>query len=217
MTLTIEDIRNPARKSGFNYVSSASPGPNSQGGPATYWRAERGRPAHTGTTGGWRGRCRATPEEAAQEYCDHMSSGAAPSAPAMLKRAVKQERPDSPRRTLTARERKLRKHLQAEMALNPIKALHPPVCYLVGIKGDQSAVKIGHADYNVFSRLDSLQTGNSRQLTLLATLIGGSEKESELHRKYQDYNVLNEWFKPHVLLLREFGLAYSDYFRRVKA
>lgn len=73
--LTTEDIQNSARKSGFDYV-----GPNEKGGPTRNgrrpsWRASRGS-RKTGTSGleyGWRGPSRATPEEAAQDYCDYVN------------------------------------------------------------------------------------------------------------------------------------------------
>lgn len=93
--------------------------------------------------------------------------------------------------------------------------MHDPVCYLIGIKNDIYAVKVGYADYNVYSRLDSLQTGNPRQLVLLGTLPGGIETEKRLHAKHAEANILQEWFRPRAALLSEFGLTVREYSRKV--
>lgn len=74
--ITIEDIRNPKRKSGFDHVYSAggmSGRPNSNGKP---WMAVMGwvrNQSGRGTKPTVRGERRSTPKEAAQDYCDYIN------------------------------------------------------------------------------------------------------------------------------------------------
>lgn len=67
--LTPEDIRNPARKSGFDYVGSANPS-SKQTRTRNFWRAR----AYGGKIGkmgaAWTGPTRQSAEQAAQDYCD---------------------------------------------------------------------------------------------------------------------------------------------------
>jgi len=56
--------------------------------------------------------------------------------------------------------------------------------------------KIGKAD-DVTSRVATLQTGNPRQLEVIAVLPGNETAEREMHRKYWHYRVPSggeEWF-----------------------
>lgn len=56
------------------------------------------------------------------------------------------------------------------------------------------AVKIGRA-YDPSARLLRLQTGNPRDLVLLAVLVGDSLLESDLHRRFRDAALISgEWF-----------------------
>lgn len=43
-------------------------------------------------------------------------------------------------------------------------------------------------------RLDSCQTGNPNKLVLIGTIDGTLEYEKELHNKYRENNIRNEWF-----------------------
>lgn len=52
-------------------------------------------------------------------------------------------------------------------------------------------LKIGESD-DIKSRLKELQTGNPRQLVVLAVLPEGNEKEC--HSRYGEYRVRGEWF-----------------------
>lgn len=216
--LIIEDIRNPQRQSGFDYVKFTLPQHNT----TKPYNARTRRVPRIGVDAAktktesdrWWGPRRATAEEAAQDYCDYVN-GNRISAPTSLATVDKTARPNGTKRVLSERERRLRSELRAELRRNPPQRLHEPVCYLVGVKNDRTAVKIGYADYNVYSRLDSLQTGNPRELRLLGTLPGGIETEKRLHAKYIHHNVLQEWFRPSSALLGEFGLTWADYTEKV--
>lgn len=72
--LTIEDLRNPDRKSGFDYVASANPS-SKQKRTRDYFCARHGtRPTKKGqVTDSWRGPTRHTAEEAAQDFCDYVN------------------------------------------------------------------------------------------------------------------------------------------------
>jgi len=59
-----------------------------------------------------------------------------------------------------------------------------------------NAVKIGKSkEENLYSRLYSLQTGNVTKLDLLGVMTGYTEKESELHLKFDKYRIREEWFE----------------------
>lgn len=82
-------------------------------------------------------------------------------------------------------------------------------CYLVGMEGDNSSVKIGHAIHPE-SRLSDYQAGNPRKLVLLAKIPGGEAKERELHTKFahlQRPHEYGEWFPKMTTILHEFGIA----------
>jgi hypothetical protein len=65
--VTIEDIRNPSRQSGFEHVGNAT-----TKGRTTRYRAQVGGTA----ANAWRGPSRKTAEEAAQDYCDYVNGQA---------------------------------------------------------------------------------------------------------------------------------------------
>ena len=67
------------------------------------------------------------------------------------------------------------------------------------------AVKLGWSE-NPEARIATLQTGNPAKLVLLATKPGTLEDERALHAKYLHVNILQEWFRPTLPLLLEFGL-----------
>jgi len=60
--------------------------------------------------------------------------------------------------------------------------------------GYDSYVKIGYTVGEVKERLNALQTGNPRLLTLLYTEIGGIELEREIHALCFKYRAKGEWF-----------------------
>lgn len=71
-------------------------------------------------------------------------------------------------------------------------------------KGNGGAIKIGKAK-NVQSRLDALQIGNPRKLSIMATIKCKSCKEAEklekeLHKKFKYYRIRGEWFSGNIKL-----------------
>lgn len=62
-------------------------------------------------------------------------------------------------------------------------------------------IKIGSAQDPV-SRRDFLQTGNSQELHIIATLDLPDEQEKKLHKRFDKYNVRGEWFRPELELLK---------------
>lgn len=80
-------------------------------------------------------------------------------------------------------------------------------CYLVGIVGDDTYVKIGHSR-EPYARLADYQAGNPRELKVLALLPGGEVKERELHQKFIKYHTdecVGEWFRKGPAILNEFA------------
>lgn len=186
--ITIEDIRNPARVSGFNNVTS--------NGPRSNWRASSG---NTTTSGGrkpgWRGPTRPTPEAAAQDYVDYINLTGG------RLRAVSAGHP----RRATKDERARRPTPPAEQVAKDIvadargwRAGQPGWIYIVAewprvVPGDY--VKIGGtvADPPEL-RLGDYQCGNPRKLHMVAKFRGTYTNEKALHALFAEANVLGEWF-----------------------
>lgn len=62
----------------------------------------------------------------------------------------------------------------------------------------RGCVKIGYTGSDAAdSRLGGLQTGNASKLVVLFTMPGGRELEWELHKRFDQYHELGEWFRPH--------------------
>lgn len=193
--LTPDDIRNPARASGFDHVNNK----NRHGG----YRGQSGRlghPRYDGEpVGGWQGPRRDTAEEAAQDYCDYINGNPATPAKPALKSAGHNGRraslPDDP---------------EIEAALGVLRdakgqaAGKQGFVYCIG-ETRGSYVKIGYST-NPQARVAELQTGNPRQLWLMGVKPGTAEDEAALHQKYIKQNVLQEWFRPTKELLSEFDL-----------
>jgi hypothetical protein len=59
---------------------------------------------------------------------------------------------------------------------------------------DGVAIKVGRAN-NVASRLKDLNCGNSRQLTLVASVDGHSKEESSVHSELAEFRLGGEWFR----------------------
>jgi hypothetical protein len=63
-----------------------------------------------------------------------------------------------------------------------------------------NAVKIGVAkDVNL--RLKSLQCANPNELTLLKVINGGYKKEKELHERFKNEQIRNEWYNLNIINL----------------
>ena len=189
--LTPNDLVNPARKSGYNHVNHA-------GGVGQGKRT--GKPWKSGVrtrNGGyaWRSPRRATPLEAAQDYCDYVN-GQHAATPATLMTAgheyIVDERDTDPEyqaalgviRDRTAQRREGRQGY----------------VYLIT---DGEYLKIGYS-VNPEKRVAELQTGNARPLRLLGKIEGTEADERALHQKYIRNNVLQEWFHINGPLLQEF-------------
>lgn len=65
--------------------------------------------------------------------------------------------------------------------------------YVYFLKADKF-IKIGKSSGSPHSRINSLQTGCPFPIMLIAFIEGGLEKESELHKKFDQYRVHGEWF-----------------------
>lgn len=197
--LTIEDIRNDKRKSGFRQVTYIV-GSLDQGRRAGRpYRAYAGR----GRKGDWKGPRRDTAEEAAQDYCDYVNG--LDTQPVQLKRI---ERPTSTTKAVTEvtdEERELRARLR--LLERERQEGRPEYVYLIAEKGSNYGVKVGYS-VDPEGRPFGLQTGNPRELVLLGYIEGGKDVEAEIHQKYIGNNLVNEWFIPTQPLFEEFGVDY---------
>lgn len=183
--LTIEDIRNPARKSGFNHVKGKRPDGN--------YHAQMGQTR--ALPKGWHGPRRATAEEAAQDYCDFVNSkrGATPAIP----QAVKLK--SAGHQTRVRRIHRDPEELAALGTLRDARAQRAGVqgyVYLIVEDIPGGALEYGKIGYstNPPKRAAELQTGNPRPLRLLLSKPGTEADEAALHQKYIRQNVLQEWF-----------------------
>lgn len=62
-------------------------------------------------------------------------------------------------------------------------------------EGEDGPVKIGWAK-NPATRLEDFQTGNSRELRIVASFPGGINDERELHKRFAAHRLRGEWFEP---------------------
>lgn len=76
---------------------------------------------------------------------------------------------------------------------------------------ETDAIKIGKCDddENLIDRLQTLQTANSAQLKILATTKDYSE--AELHQRFADFRIRNEWFRPGERLVKFIITAAEKY------
>jgi hypothetical protein len=88
-----------------------------------------------------------------------------------------------------------RRHRSADHH-NHVRAL----CYFIG--GDYGSIKIGHSLYPG-SRLESLQSASPIKLRILATALGGVEREMAYHFQFQRLRLQGEWFSRHRVILKE--------------
>jgi hypothetical protein len=198
--ITIEDIRNPDRVSGFNNVTS--------NGLRTNWRASSGNTTTAGgRTPGWRGPTRKTPEAAAQDYVDFVN----------LTTGKIQVRALHPRRR-TIQIRRQRELSPAEQVAKDIvrdargwRRGQEGFIYLVAeheivVPGD--FVKIGGTVADPpEQRLGDYQVGNPRRLYMVAKRSGTYADEQELHRIYAAERKVGEWFTATVDMLADFGIG----------
>lgn len=204
--LTIEDIRNSKRASGFDHVGDCAG--QAKNRRSDRWRAQAG----VGNTHGsrdaalpsrWKGPVRSRPEVAAQDYCDHINGN-----PQVARKSAALKTANHPKAV------KLPVTPAVQVALDILRDARAKVSdqgtvYLVaeGPLKLLPAVKIGWTSKTPpAARLGDYQAGNPRKLHMLATRPGTKTDEAALHAKYIDDNVLGEWFRPTSALLSEFGI-----------
>ena len=73
---------------------------------------------------------------------------------------------------------------------------------------DGTAVKVGYST-KPEARVNELQTGNPRDLILLAKKEGDESVEAMLHTRFIDDNLILEWFRPSTPLLQWFGVRWD--------
>lgn len=212
--LTVEDLRNPKRKSGFDHVNSASPGAGGHAAVGPRWRAAVAAPGKQQKEQGirhiWRGPARRKAEEAAQDYCDYVNGQQVALAP-KLNGAGHEAKRDS-----------LPMDPEVEAALGVLRDAkarrrgRPGYVYCIGVEGDATGVKIGYS-VKPEARVGELQSGNPRKLVLLG-FIKGTEgpagTEGKIHARYIEDNLVGEWFRPTGPLLSEFGITWTYFVRR---
>lgn len=190
--ITIDDIRNPQRVSGFDHVGfSYAFGSDTK----PYYANKRVAPGKNGVLKLQR---RATAEEAAQDYCDFVNSGQWPEQRQALNTAGHGGNRDS-----------LPRDEEVEAALGVLRDARAQrqgaqgYVYCIGEEGYDRAVKIGFST-NPEARVAELQTGNSRKLVLLAKKPGAPEDEVALHQRFIKQNLIGEWFVKDPAILEEF-------------
>ena len=63
-------------------------------------------------------------------------------------------------------------------------------------QGEKGPVKIGHTSSNLMERVRALQLGNPLELKLIGSIDGTPGIERALHKKFSEFNMRGEWFKP---------------------
>jgi Meiotically Up-regulated Gene 113 (MUG113) protein len=203
--LTIEDIRNPKRKSGFDHVSVTYAGAPAGGARRKLdaYRASgggRGDPAKAGQK--FQGPVRRTAEEAAQDYVDYINSQRPQQAP-RLKTAGHQYDIEH-----TERDPEVEAALGVLRDAKAQRAGKDGYVYLIIEVNKDGGLRYGKVGYSVNprKRVAELQTGNPRPLALHCMKEGTTADEAALHAKYIQDNVLQEWFVISKELLLEFDL-----------
>jgi hypothetical protein len=198
--ITPDDLRNPSRKSGYNGVRKSV-------GPKPYQANKRVAAGKNGIlTIGTR---RATARQAAQDLCDYLNNNAQ-SAPSGLKRAA---HPKAKRKQLTAAQqvaldilRDARAKPKAMGWVYLVVEQHPGAW-----KPSEWVAKVGWTSKNPpEARLNDYQAGNPRKLVMIGKIKGTKRKESNIHKRHIDKNVLGEWFRLDDALLSEFNLKQED-------
>lgn len=203
--LTIEDLRDSSRNSGFRHVlvsHAARPKPyQAVVGTGKHYVGEQTNRKY--------GPVRLTAEEAAQDACDLLNGRAVTPAP-QVKRAG-----HSGGRTKAAVPQEVQ---EAQEIIRRWRAVQRRdtqgyVYCIAEAEGLHPRVKIGYSD-DPAARVPELQTGNPNKLFLLSYFKGTEADEKALHQKYIEDNVLAEWFRPSDALLSEFGFDMYDLYEK---
>lgn len=191
--LTPSDISKASNVSGYRQVGLVR-GP-SRGNTSSYYQAyEAG-----GRGGDWKGPARSTAQEAAQDYCDRVNSGAA-SPPRNLKRAG-HVRP-APRKVSKPSEVEAAEGILRDFRAQQDGEQGYVYCFREK-EGIERYVKIGYST-NPQKRIAEVQTGNPRVLEIVGYFEGTEADERAMHAKHAASNKLQEWFRPTPALLSKF-------------
>lgn len=69
------------------------------------------------------------------------------------------------------------------------------IYFIQAVDEPEGPVKIGFTDRAVGKRLAALQTGNPRELRVVALTNGDRDTETYLHRRFAASRMCGEWFK----------------------
>ncbi len=200
--LTVKDLVNPKRKSGFDHVQS-----HGGGTPVDKrrWRgiAYGGKQDKSGRS--WFGPSRQTAVQAAQDYCDFRNGVPITASPVLATAGHEYE----------IDERDTDPEYQAALGVlrdrRAQREGRPGYVYLMTEdlpSGKMEYAKIGYS-VNPRKRVAELQTGNPRKLKLLYAMPGTEDDERDLHVKYLAYNAMQEWFRISPELVLEFPQEYA--------
>lgn len=205
--LTIEDLRNPERKSGFNNVTAAFDPRPGRNNPKPY-QARKGGPSKIPNRGGgmrlWSGPRRVSAKEAAQDYCDYVNGNNLE----VISDTLNFPGHEGSREPLPRNE-------EVEQALGVLRDHKAQqegktgYVYMIGVEHDPYAVKVGYST-NPKARVKEHQTGNPRTLILIGYFEGTKEDEKKIQLAHIEDNLTGEWFRPSVSLFEEFGLILEE-------
>lgn len=189
-----QDIANVDRASGFDHVGRHNNGRFH----AQVYGGTNNAAGHS-----WQGPMRPTALLAAQDYCDYANGH-----PELVPRAAR-NRPATKR----APRDPLGDDREVQAALGVLRDrraqrrnLSQGYVYLIS---DGTAVKVGYST-KPEARVNELQTGNPRELRLLAKKEGDEAIEAMLHTRFIDDNLILEWFRPTAALLSWFGVRWDQ-------
>ena len=194
--LTPRDLRNPKRKSGYNFVATHPTWATSAG--------ERFRAQYQRTNPHWYGPTRSTPLAAAQDYCDYIN-GREVEAPPVLKTAGHDYTVDE-----TDHDPEYEAALGVIRDRTAQRAGKQGYVYLIIEDQPGGGIEFGKVGFstNPPKRVAELQTGNPRPLRLLYMKPGTEADEKAIHQRHIDQNVLQEWFRPTKELLLEWDAEH---------
>lgn len=198
------DLRNPRRKNGYSYVQrddrrTALPGSRPY---QAYAYEPNGGPARPVA---FLGPCRATVEEAVQDFCDWFN-GTPLDIPATLVTAGHEYEVD---------ERDTDPEYEAALGVIRDRTAQRKgkqgYVYLIVEDIPGGGLEYGKIGFstNPRKRVAELQTGNPRPLRLHLMKPGTEADEGALHRKYIKDNILQEWFRLTKPLLLEWDAEHQ--------
>ncbi len=86
--------------------------------------------------------------------------------------------------------------------------------YVIGMEGDNSAVKIGFAT-KVDDRRSTLQTSSHRELKVILSIKGTRDREKDLHQRFAADHIRGEWFR-RTEAIEKFITKYSANVTRIE-